>query len=284
MPAYNAEAWLASALESLQKQTFDDFELIVSDNASTDGTVQIAQAFAKNDSRIRVLRHDRNVGANGNYRAVLMAANADLFKWAAVNDLCAPRFLELCVDALDKDMDAVLAYPRTLLFEDSESDAVGYEHDFDLASNDRAERFEKLLAVMRLNNAMNGVVRRRVLLRALPLGNFRNADILLMCELALLGRYVLVDEPLFYRRMSPEAATSRRGLVEADAHLVPETTRPLLWQNWRYLFRLLRIVFRSTPYDRQWGRIVYRALRRLSWTRGQLVSDVQTAFHRTIGK
>jgi len=282
MPAYNADAWIATAIRSLQNQSFGDFELIISDNASNDGTLEIAETFATNDSRIRVLRHNSNMGANGNYRAVLAAANADLFKWAAVNDFCAPRFLELCVDALDENSDAVLAYPRTLIFETDVADAIPYEHDFELASDDRAERFEKLLTTMRLNNAMNGVVRRHALLRALPLGNFRNADILLMSELALLGKYVLVDETLFYRRMSPAAATSLRGSFAVDTHLVPGTTKPLLWQNWRFVSRLLRIVCLSRPYDHAWTRVVYYALRRISWMRAQLVSDFRTALSRAI--
>jgi glycosyltransferase involved in cell wall biosynthesis len=277
MPVFNAEAWLVPALDCLQKQTFGDFELIVSDNASSDNSLGIVEEYARRDKRIRVLRQTRNIGANGNYRAVLAAASADLFKWAAANDLCAPRFLERCVDAMQKRPDVVLAYPRTLLFEHESSDGVLYDHDFALDSDDRSKRFADLLATMLLNNAMNGVIRRRALERILPLGTFRSADILMMCELALLGKYALVDEPLFYRRMSAAAATSLRSAIEADKHLVPTAKRPLRWQNWKYQLRMVRIVMRAWPYDREWYRVAYHALQRVSWARGLLALDVQTA-------
>jgi glycosyltransferase involved in cell wall biosynthesis len=280
MPVYNAEPWLADAIEALRQQTFRDFELIVSDNASSDGSPRILAELANTDARIRVLRQDRNIGANGNYRAVLAAARGDLFKWASANDLCAPRFLEVCVRSLDGDPGAVLSYPRTLLFDTSTADGALYEHDFELRSDDRARRFVDLLSTIRLNNAMNGVIRREALLRSLPMGNFRSADILLMAELALLGKFVFVDEPLFFRRMSPEAATSKRGIVEADQHLVPSATRPLLWQHWRYQLRLLRIVGRAAPYDASWWRIVRHAFRRISWARSQLAFDVNNAVAR----
>jgi hypothetical protein len=130
---------------------------------------------------------------------------------------------------------------------------------------------------MLLNNAMNGVIRTAALRRILPLGTFRSADILMMCELALLGKYALIDEPLFYRRMSAAAATSLRAPVEADNHLVPGITRPLLWQNWKYQMRLLRIVLRALPYDREWYRVAYHGLQRVSWARGLLAMDVQNA-------
>jgi hypothetical protein len=116
------------------------------------------------------------------------------------------------------------------------------------------------------------------------MGTFRSADILLMCELALLGKYALVDEPLFYRRMSPAAATSLRGIVEADAHLVPGSTRPLLWQHWQYQLRLLQIVVRSRPYDKSWWRIIHHALRRVSWARSDLAFDVHDALSRAVKK
>lgn len=284
MPVYNAEPWLAESIGALQEQTFQDFELIISDNASSDRSLQIAERLASVDSRIRIVRQSRNIGANGNYLAVLDAARANLFKWASANDLCAPLFIQRCVEALDRHPDAILAYPRTLLIERAIEDGVPCEYDFDLVSNDRAQRFIDLFSTMRWNNAMNGVVRREQLLRALPMGNFRNADILLMAELALLGKYVLIDEPLFYRRMSSAAATSMRGRVEADRHLVPNVKRPLLWQSWRYQFQLLRIVGRATPYDASWLRIATHAIRRASWARGDLALDVNSALHRAMSR
>jgi len=282
MPVYNAERWLVAGIESMQQQSLADFELILSDNASTDGSLAIAERFARADKRIRILRQSRNLGANGNYSAVLADARADYFKWASVNDLCAPEFLQRCVEALEKQPDAVLAYPRTIVFEKSPVDGALYEDDFAVSADDGVRRFIDLLERIKLNNAMNGVIRRKTLNRALRMGTFKSADYLLMAELALAGKYVLLDDALFYRRMSPEAATNCRGGLEAEKHLVPNATRPLLWQHWRYHRRLLRVACRFAPFGFSSPAAVDFALRRIFWSRSELADDVRAAFSRVV--
>ena len=64
LPVYNGENYLAESLEALLGQTYEDFELIISDNASTDGTADICQRYGKQDSRIRYIRQPRNIGLN----------------------------------------------------------------------------------------------------------------------------------------------------------------------------------------------------------------------------
>lgn len=278
MPIYNASRWLEETLESLLQQTFRDFELIVSDNASEDDSVRIVESIAARDQRIRLIRQPRNIGANRNYGAVLAAARGELFKWASSNDLCAPAFFERCVAGLDAAPDAVLAYPRTRIFTDDPESGQIYDRDFALLEADSSRRFRNLFYRIELNNAMNGVIRRAALLAALPMGNFRSADILLMAELALRGKYILVDEPMFLRRMSPEAATSKRGVVEADRHLVPAATRPLRWQHWLYQMRMLRIAMRASPSARDFLRCIKFVLGRTIAARGNLIADVTAAF------
>src|SRR5688572_28453549 len=97
MPVYNAQSWVAESIESILRQTFADFELIISDNASTDRTYEICAGFARSDPRVRLSRHVLNVGAIRNYRAVLASAHGEYFKWASSNDLFAPSFVAKCV-------------------------------------------------------------------------------------------------------------------------------------------------------------------------------------------
>ena len=131
MPAYNAARWIGAAIESILGQSFRDFELIISDNASTDDTLAICQRYASADARIRVVANPQNIGANRNYFAVLRAARGRYFKWASSNDLCAPTFIEKCIAALEREPSAVLAAPRTWLFQESPADATPYERDVD---------------------------------------------------------------------------------------------------------------------------------------------------------
>jgi glycosyltransferase involved in cell wall biosynthesis len=280
MPLYNGERWLRQTVGCLQQQSFGDFELIISDNASTDASLAIAEELARGDQRIRLLRQTVNVGANANYEAVLGAARADLFKWASCNDICANEFLEQCLAALRRQPDAVLAYPLTKFFSESLEQATSFAGDFELQSDDAIERLVGLLDHMRWNNAMNGIIRRSALRRALRMGNFRSADILLMAELALLGKYALVNQPLFFRRMSPEAATSIRGAAAAEKHLVPTAVKPQLWQRWLFQTRLLRIASRSAPAGLPWFRGIAVAVGNAFTMREYLLEDLRSALSR----
>lgn len=87
MPVYNGEKFIIEALDSILAQTFTDFELIISDNASTDGTEAICNDYATRDSRIRYFRQNENAGALFNFKFVLNEARGSFFKWAAVDDL-----------------------------------------------------------------------------------------------------------------------------------------------------------------------------------------------------
>ena len=113
LPTYNGEEYLAQALDSLLAQTFTDFELIISDNASTDATESIARAYAARDPRIRYVRHPRNRGSAFNHTYVIREARGEYFKWASDDDLYAPDLLERCVEALDNRPEIPLAHAWT---------------------------------------------------------------------------------------------------------------------------------------------------------------------------
>lgn len=280
VPVYNSERWIETTLASLLAQTFVDFELIISDNASEDGTREICERYASADQRIRYIRNATNIGANRNYLAVLAAARAPYFKWASSNDLCAPEFLERCVVALEQAPDAVLAHPRSAIFIKTPADASPYEHDFALMQDDPGERFIQLIERMQLNNAFNGVMRTALLRRALPMGSFWAADVALMAELALIGKYVLVPERLFLRRMSEETATRLRSPEEVEKHFEPGARKRLMWQNWKYHLRLLRSAVHSAPRGpRRWRAVSY-SMRAMVWARASLASDVMQAARR----
>ena len=273
MPVYNSARWIEASLESILAQTCGDFELIISDNASTDDTVAICERYARRDPRVRIIRQVENRGANENYMAVLQGARGEYFKWASSNDVCAPTFIEKCVAALDSEPEAVLACPRSRLFDTSLEASTYYDHDIELQASSPASRFLDLQNGMGLNNAMNGVIRREALLRASRLGNFLRADLILMSELSLLGKFLLLDEHLFYRRMSPESATRLKNAREVELHHVPSAKAPLRWQYWRYQFALLRTSRLVRFLSQDWFRVLNYSLRTLVWLRAELARD-----------
>jgi glycosyltransferase involved in cell wall biosynthesis len=113
MPVYNGEATIGTAIAAVLAQTFADFELIVSDNASTDGTVEICRRAAMSDPRIRIIEQPRNLGAAANFEFVLKAAQAPFFAFAAADDWMEPNFIEETLGILQASQGAVACAPRT---------------------------------------------------------------------------------------------------------------------------------------------------------------------------
>src|SRR5215204_5257287 len=103
LAVYNGEKYLHQAIDSVLAQTFTDFELIVSDNASTDATAAIVLQYAAKDARVRYTRNRENVGSARNFNRLVDLATGEYFKWMAVDDLIAPEFLATCVAALDAE-------------------------------------------------------------------------------------------------------------------------------------------------------------------------------------
>src|SRR6516162_7514022 len=108
LPVYNGEKYIHLAVESLLQQDYTDFELIISDNASTDATQEICEELAAKDARIRYSRNATNVGASKNFNHVFEVSNGEFFTWAAHDDVHLPGFLRRCVDVLDQARSTVV--------------------------------------------------------------------------------------------------------------------------------------------------------------------------------
>lgn len=233
MPVYNGAETIAESIESLLAQSYGDFELVISDNASTDTTVTIAQGYAVRDSRIRILRQPVNIGANRNYTAVARAARGEYLKWASASDWCAPTLVERCVEALDRAPEAVLAASRTRLFEGDRACAQDYDRDLALPAAAPSQRFIDLVSKLALNNAINGLIRMSALRRTRLIDRYYGADLVLMGHLALLGTFLLIEEPLYYRRMEPASSTALMDEAGKREHHFPQQTRRAQWQGWK---------------------------------------------------
>ncbi|WP_428024390.1 glycosyltransferase family 2 protein [Arcobacter sp.] len=103
MPVYNGELFIEDALKSLLSQSYKNFELIISDNNSTDNTENICKKYSLNDQRIKYIKQHKNIGAHENFMFVLKDSETNYFMWAAADDLWDSRFLEKCMQAIDKD-------------------------------------------------------------------------------------------------------------------------------------------------------------------------------------
>jgi glycosyltransferase involved in cell wall biosynthesis len=233
MPVYNGEPWLSDAIESILSQTYRDLELVISDNASTDRTPEIARVWAKKDDRLRVFRNPVNLGVNHNYSRLVAHARGEYFKWASSNDLCAPTFIEQCVSGLDSHLDVGLCYPRTKLFVDTAEDGTEYEDGLEALGADPIDRFKHVLRHTRLNNAINGLSRMTVLRRTSLIGPYFSSDIVLLAEIALRSRILEIPEFLFFRRFSKDSATSLQNALRVREFHFPKAGHATLFQSWR---------------------------------------------------
>ncbi len=200
LPVYNGEEFLAEALESVLAQTFTQFEVVICDNASTDGTAGICSEFGRRDPRIRYLRNDKNLGAAPNYNRTFELATGEYFKWLAHDDFIAPTFLERCVEALDNNPEAVLVCPLTV-FVDIEGTVVVKEIESiePLRLSDSSARLTHLLYDTD-RHCVFGLIRSSVL-RSTPLiGNYTDSDGNLLIELCLHGPFLEVPTRLLFLR------------------------------------------------------------------------------------
>lgn len=216
MPVFNGARYVREAIESALAQDFADFELIVTDNASTDGTEEICRDLASADSRVRYVRNPRNLGAAPNYNLGYELAQGEFLKWCAHDDLISANFLSACVSALDARPDAGLAFARTQCI-DENGDFIPWEEESIM------EAIEDESPAARFHHAINragtcfpifGLFRMDLLRRTTLHRSYYGSDRALIAETALLAKCIQVDEATFFNR---EHATRSINMVDHAA-------------------------------------------------------------------
>ncbi len=195
MPVFNGEATLANAIESILGQTFADFKLIISDNASTDATTDICTRFAATDSRIEYIRQETNVGAEANFDLVLKLANSEYFMWAADDDLRSSDFLSLCVSFLDRHPDYIAATcPTRYTGGAPDPVAMGdYSLDDDDTNNNIVNLFDKS-GRLRVNSRFYSLFRYHALSSwLLQPKDYLGSDWSLVVQLLRIGKFKRMD-------------------------------------------------------------------------------------------
>jgi glycosyltransferase involved in cell wall biosynthesis len=243
LPVFNGEPYLDEAIRSVLEQTFEDFELIIADNASTDGTADICRAAAARDRRVRVVRHASNVGASRNFSVTFELSRAPLFRWLAADDRLAPTCLERCVEALDRDPAVVLSHTDVTIVGPDGTTKLAFRYPAGHAG--WASPSRRFLDVMRLDRwcaELFGLVRADVLHTRL-MDRYVASDRILRAELALRGRFHIVPEPLFFNRDHPG-----RSVRALPAHHLrgewfdPALANRRLLPHWRILREYARAI------------------------------------------
>jgi glycosyltransferase involved in cell wall biosynthesis len=216
LPVYNGEKTLGEALGSLLEQTFGDFELIISDNSSTDGTREICRSFAARDGRIRYVQQPVNRGASWNFNFVLEQARGRHFMWAASDDRWAPTFIEQNIRALSAEPGVVASISKVRLMLGGREVPAHVAGTFPLMA-DPEQNVRKFLRNPGFNSRMYALYRTSVLRRSMTGEPHVAFDWLVVVRALGFGKYYEVNERLFTRGTSGESSSLLRLVTRYNA-------------------------------------------------------------------
>jgi glycosyltransferase involved in cell wall biosynthesis len=238
LPVFNGANWLRSALDSLLSQSYENFELIISDNGSSDATQSICEEYAARDKRIRYVRQETNRGLTWNWNQVFALSRSEYFKWAACDDVYHPAFLARCIEVLDHNRDVAWCHSRSRHINDKGELLLGQDTpDISYAvrssptnsgptsacrtSARPSDRFQAVLLGHGGCLDSYGVIRSDVLRKTGVYIPYFGSEKVLMAELALWGRYHEVPEPFCFVRVHKQAAGNIRTQDEQRRHINP---------------------------------------------------------------
>jgi glycosyltransferase involved in cell wall biosynthesis len=216
-----AGSWVSSCLDSVLAQTVTDFELVISDNCSSDDTFAICQSYAARDGRIRIVRQGENIGIAANHNFTYLQATAPYFCWLSANDIYDARFLERCLDVLEGSADVVLVAPRASNFLETPGDGELYAESPLPDVHDPATRLYAVMSSTLSTRVFRGVYRRSAIGERAPLKAMFGNDHLLVVELSTVGRIVQIGGPLYYERISAGARTASIPLYRRARYYEP---------------------------------------------------------------
>lgn len=235
LAVYNGDRHLRSALDSLLAQDYSNFDILISDNASTDGTAEICHEYVRNDARVRYHRNETNVGAAQNFNRVFELSSGKYFMWAAHDDEWRPTYVTQCAEALEENPELVLC-ASDITFLNEHGGTTSYPRDFnrlDTASMNLRQRAKALTDKVDWF-AIYGLIRSDALRRTRLCTEVYGGDVVLLMELLLQGQTRILPEPLFCCRFVQKTAekhledisgTARQGDFKPYTALAEELLR-----------------------------------------------------------
>jgi len=227
LPVRNGAGTIVHAIESVLSQTFEGWELVISDNRSTDGTTEICAAFASRDRRVRHLPTARDLSIHENFRAAFRHSRGTYFRWHGDDDGLEPHYAERALAALEGSPRSVLCTTIQQYYSDGHplplSDPIPLLGGVD--SPDPEIRLRTLLRLFQRAglgiDPVYSLVRRDIAAQTGLQGSIRDGDFVYSCEMALLGPWVHVPEVLAHRRLLPVARTGiSRSILQREQSIL----------------------------------------------------------------
>jgi glycosyltransferase involved in cell wall biosynthesis len=199
LPVRNGAATLATVIGSVLSQEYDHWELVISDNASTDDTEEVGRSAARSDPRIRYHRQPENIGLLNNFLTTAQLAGGEYFRWIGDSDWIAPQYLTRLLDVYAHDDRLILVTSRLEYELESGERASAPYHGTELAADDPSVRFVEMLRLLNDSyltiDPMYGLFRRSALL-SVPRRNMMREDQIFAARYALAGPWAHVNDLL----------------------------------------------------------------------------------------
>lgn len=244
VPVYNGAKYISNTLEALRSQSLADIQVVVADNASTDGTLDVVRGVVGDDPRFEILTSEVNRGIPWNFNRLVDAARAPHFMWNGADDWVRATHLERCAALLDAHPEANIAFSRVILV-DSKGEEVGQMDDegLDFATRSPSERvglfFERNVYQV---IGFGGVIRTDVLRAAGKHPARYGGDLQLAVKLAMAAPWVQVPEQLYVSRRHDEQMNKTQGGDVIDQMRVyrPDWSRPVTFPQWSLTAAMVR--------------------------------------------
>lgn len=278
LPVYNGENFLSASIESILAQEFPDFELVISDNASSDRTEEICRHYQALDARIKYDRASRNQGIVWNHNRVFERSSGEYFMWFSHDDLLAPSYVGRCVAILEMDPSVVLCFSSCSDIDES-GQCLGFRKS--LIAMDAANpvgRFREGIRLDHLCEPWCGLTRSAAI-KATPLmGNFADYDRVMIADLGLRGRFCHIPEALYFNREH----RNRFHLVyaarfERTIEITPGSAGTIVFPHFREFAALWAVVGRAPIPFLQSARCYILLLQWAIRYRRRLAIDFKTA-------
>lgn len=248
IPVYNGEKLIEKTLNSILKQTYQDFEIVISDNASTDSTQDICKNYVKIDNRIKYHRQSENMGPYWNFNYVLEQALGEYFTWFAIDDIHAESFLEKNLRVLEENSNVVASISNVKYFgpnlENIEKDNLFqkfkniFKYRFDKPTKFKQvfpaygtyEKKATLYLRMDRSTGLYAVFRKSIIKKSMIVKPFASSDLAIILNVLKHGDFHVIDEILMEKYLG---GYSSKGIIHT-----------LRFQNTSDL----EIVFMSVPF------------------------------------
>ncbi|MGH7770052.1 MAG: glycosyltransferase family 2 protein [Candidatus Binatia bacterium] len=275
LPVYNGERFLAETLDSLLVQTYTEFELIISDNASTDRTEEICRRYAAKDQRVRYYRNSTNIGIGRNFNRVFELSTAEYFKWASADDLCKPGHLAACLSMMDSDETVVLVYPKTSFIDENGLPLDLKDPGWDLRSEAAHERLRYVLRARHWVNPHYGLIRASALANTRLMPSYPGGDYRLLAELSLRGKFVEIPDNVFFRRIHPWASSQNLTNLMWPMEFRPVDQGEMCLPFWNLSIDHLITIVNSELGIRYKLSLVGLVLKGMWWERRRLLQELK---------